>query len=264
MSRVLYFISVSLLFSCGKEEVNPNILVFGHAGATLNNGEWIFPPNSKEAVQYGCFNLGANGAEIDVQMTKDSVLVLYHDEFLSPQLDLEGCIAEYTWNELEGNKIYDTKYPIQRLYDMRYMISDRPKYYFLDLKHHNACNSEIRDPGTFSYALNSSDLYWKRTVLNSRNLPFLLELSVDDTNVIKSWETDDLAQGIVAVQNGAVDELTLRASNLTETDAAQLHELGIPFTIFGARTQKELREAVALNPTRIITDNIAYTNKITM
>ena len=269
MRSLGYILLVALMFSCDKEEVFfRNILVYGHAGATLNNGEWIYPPNSMEAIIYGTQNLQAHGAEVDVQMTKDSVLVLYHDEFLSSQVDLDGCIAEYTWEELKDQKIYNTKYSITRLKEPFEWVGEYHKKFILDIKHHNACTGEFRSTSAFNYglseALDNNNYYNSTVTLNCRNLPFLIELTVDDTNVIKSWETDDLEAGIVAVQNGAVDELTLRASNMTQADADNLHALGIPFTIFGARTQKELREAVALNPTRIITDNIAYTNKITM
>ena len=37
-----------------------------------------YPINSYESFE-PCFRIGAEGSEMDVQMTKDSVLVLFHD-----------------------------------------------------------------------------------------------------------------------------------------------------------------------------------------
>lgn len=50
---------------------------------------------------------GASGVEVDVQMTKDSVLVLFHDMTLNASTELEGCIREKTWQELHET-LYQT------------------------------------------------------------------------------------------------------------------------------------------------------------
>ena len=44
--------------------------------------------------------MGANGIETDVQMTKDGVLVLFHDDTILRLTDAEGSVPDYTLNEL--------------------------------------------------------------------------------------------------------------------------------------------------------------------
>ena len=46
--------------------------------------------------------MGADVLEVDVQQTKDGVLVLRHDDTLDRTTDLTGLIADYTWSQLAG------------------------------------------------------------------------------------------------------------------------------------------------------------------
>jgi glycerophosphoryl diester phosphodiesterase len=69
-------------------------LNFAHRGAS---GE--YPENTmlafEKAVEMGC-----DGIETDVQLTKDGVLVLCHDELLDRTTDGTGLLAERTYEEL--------------------------------------------------------------------------------------------------------------------------------------------------------------------
>ena len=46
--------------------------------------------------------MGANGIETDVQRTKDGILVLFHDDLIKRVTGKEGCIADYTYEELRS------------------------------------------------------------------------------------------------------------------------------------------------------------------
>ena len=45
--------------------------------------------------------MGANGIETDVQLTKDGILVLFHDDTLMRVTGQEGSIGDYTYDELQ-------------------------------------------------------------------------------------------------------------------------------------------------------------------
>ncbi|MBQ9920858.1 MAG: hypothetical protein IJO52_01630, partial [Clostridia bacterium] len=49
---------------------------------------------------------GANGIETDVQITKDGVLVLFHDDTLERVTDSNGRVEDYTLAELKNIKVY--------------------------------------------------------------------------------------------------------------------------------------------------------------
>jgi hypothetical protein len=78
-----------------------NIGIFCHRGACEHAHE-----NTLEAYR-ATFELGGDGNEIDIRATKDGVLVLFHDDFLSGKLDAYGDVSEYTWDELQRFRFRD-------------------------------------------------------------------------------------------------------------------------------------------------------------
>lgn len=118
MKRILHFfavmlsiMAVSLQFGCydGAEpetraeqiitEIhNPNsknVLVICHRGDWRN-----YPENSIPAIE-SVIGMGADMVEIDVQLTKDSVLVLMHDRTIDRCTTGRGKIGEMTYEELQ-------------------------------------------------------------------------------------------------------------------------------------------------------------------
>lgn len=69
-------------------------LNFAHRGAS---GE--YPENTMLAFQKAA-EMGCDGIETDVQLTKDGVLVICHDELLDRTTDGTGILAEKTYEEL--------------------------------------------------------------------------------------------------------------------------------------------------------------------
>jgi glycerophosphoryl diester phosphodiesterase len=63
-------------------------------------GQGHAPPNTLEALQLAD-SMGADVLEIDLQITKDGVLVLHHDDTLDRITDMKGPIADKTWAELQ-------------------------------------------------------------------------------------------------------------------------------------------------------------------
>lgn len=59
------------------------------------------PPNTIFALRRA-LEMGADVLEVDVQQTKDGVLILRHDDTLNRTTDMEGPIAQKTWNEVSG------------------------------------------------------------------------------------------------------------------------------------------------------------------
>ena len=73
-----------------------HILIGGHRGC-----ECEFPENSIAAMERGIRD-GADYLEIDVQLTKDDVPVIYHDVRLEDKTSLTGYVHEYTEAELRA------------------------------------------------------------------------------------------------------------------------------------------------------------------
>ena len=72
-----------------------NFVNYAHRGAS----EYL-PENTLLAFYTGIY-MGANGIETDVQRTRDGVLVLFHDDTLQRVTGQSGCIADYTFEQLQ-------------------------------------------------------------------------------------------------------------------------------------------------------------------
>ncbi len=56
--------------------------------------------NTLEAYR-ATFELGGDGNEFDIRITKDGVLVVFHDDMLDRLLKADGKVRDYTWEELQ-------------------------------------------------------------------------------------------------------------------------------------------------------------------
>ena len=79
-------------------------LLVAHRGGGRNNDLLPASENSVEMIRLAP-QLGANGIEIDVQLTKDGVPVLFHDanvnDRLTTKTGIHGAIDSYSWKELQ-------------------------------------------------------------------------------------------------------------------------------------------------------------------
>ncbi|MBQ8372572.1 MAG: hypothetical protein IJX38_06535 [Clostridia bacterium] len=77
-----------------------SFITYAHRGAS----EYC-PENTMMSFYMG-MQMGANGIETDVQVTKDGVLVLFHDDTLERVTGEVGRVADYTLEELNAFLVY--------------------------------------------------------------------------------------------------------------------------------------------------------------
>ena len=80
----------------------PKLVVLGHAGSGFFTPISPFnfrPPSSWRGVEYA-LDLGADGIEVDLQLSRDSVVMLYHDQELANSSTGRGCISQHRAAEL--------------------------------------------------------------------------------------------------------------------------------------------------------------------
>jgi glycerophosphoryl diester phosphodiesterase len=85
----------AVLFGCCRKE-RGRLLAFAHRGASS-----LAPENTLSAVKKAV-ELGAEGCEIDVRLTKDGQVVLLHDARLERTVGVTGAIWDYTLGDLAG------------------------------------------------------------------------------------------------------------------------------------------------------------------
>ncbi|MBI3134758.1 MAG: hypothetical protein HYZ14_08810 [Bacteroidetes bacterium] len=253
-------------FACKKEETYADSLVYGHAGTTIYPERWVYPANTAESVIYALDVLDAEGVEVDVQMTKDSVLVLYHDAYLDENTHLTGCIPNYNLSQLSNLDLYHSRYEIATLDEVLQICTERHKKLFLDLKPYHYCDSVDIDFAVFNRALNKSMAAFSAAersdiVVNSRTADLLMALT--DSSIVRSFETENIGLGIEIFESGAARELCISLTAMNAGVVQTLQGAGINYSVFGVKTREEIERALTFAPLRIITDNVAYTQKLT-
>ena len=78
----------------------------GHRGTGLTRAGHPFPENSISSCQEAIAQ-GADGVDIDVQMTKDGALIVMHDDTLDRTTDCTGCVGAMTFDEVRACRLVD-------------------------------------------------------------------------------------------------------------------------------------------------------------
>lgn len=174
MKYALFILSLGVLLSCSKNESLPGIKKIGHGGMGLYGD---YPMNSYESLMQTLI-LGADGTEMDIQMTRDSVLVLFHDADLTHKTTGNGAIHEHTWDALKNVK-YDEialgRYDLIRLdFFLEHCNSYTNKEFRFDVKS-NAPDEE------HLYCLNRtlSDLITKYNLQNHCTIEFQTKSQIE-------------------------------------------------------------------------------------
>lgn len=100
-----------LLFSCGENdgatdraaEIRKALLSVDESGVIVaaHRGDWRgFPENSLPAIE-SAIEMGVDIVELDVQRTKDSVLILMHDSRLDRTTTGKGAVGEWTLDSIK-------------------------------------------------------------------------------------------------------------------------------------------------------------------
>lgn len=79
-------------------------VIYAHRGASE-----YYPENTLSSFAAG-IDMGADGIETDVQISKDGVLMIYHDDFMKEKTGFEGSICDYTYEELRRARVKNEKY----------------------------------------------------------------------------------------------------------------------------------------------------------
>jgi glycerophosphoryl diester phosphodiesterase len=259
ISAILLFVFISIVFSCQKEEdytiqnLNHNtIMILGHAGM----GEFYkYPNDSWEAIE-PVLGIGADGTEMDVQITKDSVLILFHDETLDGRTKCNNYLTpyRYNWTEIEhclyNNVFFDI--PIYTVDDVFNRIPNLANFYFsFDMK----LDPEYRD----SIFYRKQFLRAIKKVCEKYNISKNVFIEGDLDLQIKATQLGMETKGVLI--GGNVDEavkygifgIGYTVDN-SKSEIEYAHQKGVYVMMWGARTDAGNKKAIELNTDFLQTD----------
>tara|TARA_R110002110_G_scaffold63117_8_gene175697 strand:+ start:48 stop:740 length:693 start_codon:yes stop_codon:yes gene_type:complete len=220
---------------------------------------------------------GADGVEVDVQLSKDLQLVLYHDDRLETSTDGIGFVYEYNLIELTEIKynrdIYANLFIDEHVVSLETVLQKfskqkiKPQLH-LDLRSWLYDNSLYNPADFFSvYASKIVNIvnkyqYHEYTYIASGDINLLKELSQQDANLKLMIETNKVNWGIEQIQENRWYGILANNHNISKQDVKYAHSQGVRVAIFDLRTQPNQVKAVNKHPDFIITDNIPQLQQI--
>lgn len=264
MQKLIFITFVVFVFlcSCSKENeyeidnLNNKIFILGHGG--LGVGVSQYPLDSYEGVEKA-ISLGADGSEIDVQITKDSVLVCYHDTFLEEATTGTGEIYAKNWDEINYS-VYKSppykQYKIASLEQIFAYAGGTGNLYTFDIKFKNPDQSDAnRD--MFQRAL--IRLIEKYRIENSVTLespdPDFLKSLQDKKSGLRLFIYSDFAAALNSAKELGLNGITVKADDVTAEQVAEAHSYNIMVAVFST-TRMNHDEVIRKNVDIIQTDDL--------
>jgi glycerophosphoryl diester phosphodiesterase len=278
-NKWLVVLMVVLLSACNKKttlnDQEKKALNIGHAGMGFNsliNPFNPLPDNSMASIKRA-MDLGADGVEVDVQLTSDSVLVLYHDKKLESKTAKKGCISEMHSEEVIGTP-FKVGFPFDQFQDEsiiglaqlfeEFSKRDTFPWIYLDIHSHNYCNLLKGYAQTAMFARALARLIEKSKVpehkiqSTSTYYKMLLEIRKANPRLKLLFEEDtDFEKGMRILKKYQFDGLVLKRKLFPGVEAVRkAKQEGIHVVFFGGKSKSSIREMLAFEPDALQVNNV--------
>lgn len=271
MVRFFLFLTIILLcLSCQKKDFdivnlnNNQIDILGHAGMGISSS---YPINSFESISKS-LAIGADGTELDVQLTADGILVVFHDQHLENSTNKKGIVNDLTWAQIDG-AFYDLipyhDYNVIRLESVFEHTENLGDYRFaLDLKLYT---NQAKDVFFQQYASALNELLTQynlpsKTIIESPDPQLLKEINQQNDGFNLFWYTNNITTNLEEAESWPIDGFTLRFDQATETEIKSAHDKGYLVALYNSQSKSENIEAIEKNPDIIQTDKLKHLLKI--
>jgi glycerophosphoryl diester phosphodiesterase len=284
MKRSLIFCLI-ILFSCSKAEREiynlhgGRIFVIGHGGTGFENAYNYLPENSLSSIDRCIIYYNSDGVEVDIQLSLDNELVLYHDEKLETQTNCHGCIRNKNLNELldcRYTKNFTTSVLTEeRLVSLRkimqrYSHREPKPLIFLDLRLSPRCyGNEDFHSLTEIYSQSILNLineynYREEIFIESSSVEFLVAMQLKDPGLKYLIDSPDFNSALNSVIANNFYGIVIENSKITKEQVKIAHDNNVNIVIFGVRSRGSNLDAVNKHPDYIQTDEIILLQQILM
>jgi glycerophosphoryl diester phosphodiesterase len=224
------------------------------------------PPNTIAAAQRS-LAAGADAIEMDIQVSADGQLVVFHDGELQSKTTCSGCVHDQNWAALSScqyqtpNGNLDGIHHLPLLDSMLVAIaaSGSQARIFLNTKHDSPC-----DPGYDGFKPFAQSLveairrhgFSERVIVESMNADFLDIVHGLAPDLQLLFDDEDFERGMAVVRSHAFLGLVISNGQVTEAQVRQAHTEGYWLGIWGQKVLGDTRKAIAKGPELIMTDDL--------
>lgn len=272
MVRIIYISLLLVLVSACKknkyeiENINGNqIDVLGHAGMGIKN---LYPINSMESLT-AALNSTGDGTEMDIQLTSDSVIMIFHDSDLKFSTNKSGILNNYTRSELLGTKYNSAdygNYDLVELNDFMESIVDfTSRKFTFDVKLYTQETNKVAYYNRFARKIR--DIYlsfnlYDHVLVESNNITFLNSLKNLDSNIRSLYLPEDFQSGYNTAIANQFYGITISTNDITKDEIKLAHDAGLFVAIWNVHNKKMNAEAIEKNPDMIQSDRLDHLCKL--
>lgn len=212
-----------------------------------------FPENTLSSFA-GAIDIGADYIETDVQMTKDGILVLFHDNDVKRITGAEGAVSDYTYEELmqlDAGSWFHAAYAgekIPTLMEGLTLIKDSNCRVYLELK-------DIGEKEGFTEAvLNTAEQcgMLERCVFASFQYQYLVQLKELNENVKTLYNT--VSAKVTLPEEFPADYYGLYADTVRADTVRAIHEAGGTAFVWTADAPVQIKNLRAMDVDGIVTN----------
>lgn len=251
MMKVFVVILTSVVvLSCVKPIHSEKIDLFGHAGAGLLNSK--YKANTYESIEHA-LNNSVEGIEIDLQVTGDTVGVLYHDlEQIAGRY-----IHQYNFHELIEYKLTTLNQinPLIQNHDCKVIIDLKTDAMIMDIDQMVPLLQSVLQEFAEENDLNASRLY-----IVSRNSYLLSQIEV--VGISKIYESNQFEEQLYSASINGFQGVLLKRSNLDLVKVKKIKQEGLIVGTLHSGTYNSLIRVFNMEPDFIILDDIKKANKL--
>lgn len=269
---------ISLLFllslvACSEDDLkvnnlnNDKILACGHGGAGFQSYTNPHPTNSLSSVKRAIEGLGADGVEVDVQMSADKKFFLYHNDELESLTNCIGCIPGMTTGEIAPCR-YNRDFGVSQFSDepvimletilVRYVDYAKRPVIYLDLRENNDCDPSAA-PNLDTLASEVVKVIHK---YDGAEWLYVISSSVDLLKKIGRHDPairlylDGSADAVDEVVKNRFKGLCTNNDGITSEQINAAHDKGVEIVLFNIKTREGTLEAIRKSPDVIQSDNL--------
>lgn len=271
LSMFKHLSGIFLLFlfvSCGKEEYSVTNINGGHIDILGHGGMGYYssyPMNSFESLALA-INSGADGTEMDVQLTADSVLITFHDEFIDEKTNGTGRVIDHDLIGLDNIHFDESPFNSFEISSLDKVLTEASKQsdfrLTFDCKVYPSSPGELDNYTTiFSEQLKSVfDEYelHDKVIVEASNLELIDKLKNLDSSIRVLYYPESFDKGFEIANERELFGITISMHKITKEQVQQAHDAGLFVTIWQARTRKNNRDAIRLNPDMIQSDRLKH------
>ncbi len=244
------------------DNLNGNrIDIFGHAGM---GQEFKYPFNTYESIE-PLLRSGADGTEMDIQMTRDSVLVLFHNEKLEELTPCTtGRVNDKNWPDIWGCHVaspisYTIKLiSFEELLDMLEKSGKNIHDYTFtfDCKLYRDQSVAGYMDGFANAILYSANRHGilDRLFIESQDTAFLTLLKSKQNGLQLFYYPPNFTKGLEIAKRKSLFGITMNSQDITAEQIKEAHRSGVRVALWGLSTERENIDAVNKSPDFIQTD----------